>query len=120
MLYAADINLPKFAVLILYRRIFPLRAVQIMIYVLAGLLMCGTLANIITGLAACTPFEANYNPMLRGAKCIDKEQFFSYVIVPNMITDVALLILPLPIIWNIHNTKRIKVGLTVTFLIGSS
>ncbi|KAF2713471.1 hypothetical protein K504DRAFT_398700 [Pleomassaria siparia CBS 279.74] len=118
-LYFVTVMVPKIAVLALYKRIFPARSVQIIIYLLGGILIGGAIANVVTSLAACKPFKANYNPTLPGAKCIDKEAFYVWTSVPNIITDVIMLVLPLPIVWNLHNTKRIKVALTFTFLVGS-
>jgi hypothetical protein len=96
-LYFADINLPKLAILILYKRLFPMRTVQLLVYILAGILISASLANTIVSLAACDPFEANYNPTFPGGKCIDKEKFFVWTSIPNIFTDVVMLILPLPI-----------------------
>lgn len=96
-LYFADINLPKLAILILYKRLFPMRTVRILVYGLAGILISASLANTIVSLAACKPFEANYNPALPGGRCVDKESFFVWTSIPNIFTDVVMLILPLPI-----------------------
>lgn len=118
-LYFVDVNIPKLAVLALYRRLFPQRTARITVYIITGILISGSIANMIVSLAACTPFEANYNPTTPGAKCIDKEAFFVWTSVPNIATDVVMLALPLPIVWGLHNTKRIKIALTFTFLVGS-
>jgi hypothetical protein len=118
-LYFVTVIIPKLAVLALYKRLFPSRTVRIIIYLLAGVIISGSIANTITSLAACEPFEANYNPTILGAQCIDKEAFYVWTSLPNIVTDVIMLILPLPIVWNLHNTKRIKVALTFTFLVGS-
>ena len=118
-LYFCDVNLPKLAILVLYKRIFPTKSIQYIIYSTAAILVSASIANTATSLAACKPFEANYNPALPGAKCIDKDKFFNWTSVPNIVTDLVLLILPLPIVWNLHNTRRIKVGLTFTFFVGS-
>ncbi|KAF2877639.1 hypothetical protein BDV95DRAFT_154064 [Massariosphaeria phaeospora] len=118
-LYAVNVNLPKLAILVLYKRLFPIRSTHIIIYLIAGILVGGSIANVATALAACQPFEANYNPTVPGAKCINKDAFFIWASVPNMITDLVMLILPLPIVWGLHNTKWVKIGLTLTFLVGS-
>ncbi|KAL5398759.1 hypothetical protein PMIN06_009006 [Paraphaeosphaeria minitans] len=118
-LYFVDVNIPKLAVLALYRRLFPQRTARITVYIIGGILITGSIVNTIVSLAACEPFEANFNPTLIGAKCIDKEAFYVWTSVPNIVTDVVMLALPLPIVWSLHNTKRIKVALTFTFLVGS-
>lgn len=118
-LYFVTVNIPKLAVLALYKRLFPMRWVQISVWVLAGILVCGSIANTIVSLAACEPFAANFDLKIPGAKCIDKEAFYVWTSVPNIVTDVVMLALPLPIVWKLHNTKRIKIALTFTFLVGS-
>lgn len=118
-LYFVVVNIPKLAVLALYHRLFPQRTTKITVYLLAGVLISGTIANTIVSLAACKPFKANYDTTVPGHKCIDKEAFFVWTSLPNIITDVIMLVLPLPIVWRLNNTKRIKVALTFTFVVGS-
>lgn len=96
-----------------------MRTVRIIVWALAGILVAQTVSNVIVLLAACQPFEANYNPTIPGAKCIDKELLFAWASLPNIVTDVAMLIVPLPIVWKLHNTRRIRIALTFTFLVGS-
>jgi hypothetical protein len=119
VIYAIGINIPKLAILVLYRNLFPMRTVRIVVWTLAGILVLQSISNIVALLAACQPFEANYNPTIPGAKCMDKELFFTWASIPNVVTDLAMLILPLPIVWGLHNTRRIKIALTFTFLVGS-
>ena len=118
-LYFVVVNIPKLAVLALYHRLFPQRTTKITVYLLAGVLISGTIANTIVSLAACKPFKANYDTTVPGHKCVDKEAFFVWTSLPNIITDVIMLVLPLPIVWRLNNTKRIKVALTFTFVVGS-
>lgn len=118
-LYFVVVNIPKLAVLALYHRLFPQRTTKITVYLLAGVLISGTIANTIVSLAACKPFKANYDTTVPGHKCIDKEAFFVWTSLSNIITDVIMLVLPLPIVWRLNNTKRIKVALTFTFVVGS-
>ena len=73
----------------------------------------------IVSLAGCNPFKANWEPTLPGAKCIDKENFFRYGSVPNIVTDLAMLIIPIPVVWGLKASTRMKIGLTITFVIGS-
>lgn len=118
-LYFVVVSIPKLAVLVLYERLFPHRTAKITVYVLAGILIAGSVTNTIVSLAACRPFRANYDPTVPGHKCIDKEAFFVWTSLPNIATDVVMLVLPLPIVWGLHNTMRIKIALTFTFVVGS-
>ena len=119
ILYFAGVNIPKLAILALYRRLFPNKSNRYVIYALMGILIGLTISTVVTALVACIPFAANWDPTLPGARCIDKEAFFRWGSLPNIITDIIMLILPMRIVWNLHTTTRLKVGLTITFLFGS-
>lgn len=90
-----------------------------MVLILAGFLAALTMSTVITAFAACRPFAANWNPALPGAYCIDKEAFFRWGSLPNILSDIVMLVLPLRVVWNLHTTTRLKIGLTLTFVVGS-
>ncbi|KAI0835423.1 hypothetical protein F5Y06DRAFT_134740 [Hypoxylon sp. FL0890] len=118
--YCATIGLSKLAICIMYRRLFPQRSVFIVLCVTAGILVGTPIATIIAGFAACRPFSANWAPPdVQAAQCIDKEELFVWSTFPHIVTDVILLILPLPIIWGLRIKTKLKAALTVIFLIGS-
>lgn len=118
-LYFAGVNIPKLAILALYHRLFPNRSNRYIIYALMGILIGLTISTVVTALVACIPFAANWDPTLPGARCINKEAFFRWGSLPNIVTDVVMLVLPMRIVWNLHTTTRLKVGLTITFMFGS-
>ena len=119
ILYFASVNLPKFAILTLYRQLFPNKGIRIVVYTTAAGLVALTVTNIVALFLACRPFAANWDPKLPGAHCFDKEALFRWGSVPNIITDIILLILPVKVVWNLHTTNRLKAGLTLTFAVGS-
>lgn len=119
ILYFGSVNIPKIAILALYHRLFPNKKIRLVVWIIFGVLVGLTISTVITGLVSCRPFEANWNPELPGARCINKEAFFRYGSIPNILTDIVMLILPVKIVWNLHTSTRLKIGLTVTFLVGS-
>lgn len=119
ILYFASINIPKLAILALYRRLFPQKGIRIVISVLVGILIAQTISILVAAFAACIPFAANWDPTVPGAVCINKEALFIWSSFPNILTDVIMLVLPIRIVWNLHVTTRLKVALTFTFMVGS-
>ena len=119
VIYFGSVNLPKFAILSLYHRIFPSKNIRRAVWVNLAVLVCLTMATVIAGLAECTPFAANWYPDLRGAHCINKLAFYRYGSIPNILTDIAMLILPLKVVWNLQTSTRLKIGLIATFTAGS-
>lgn len=118
-LYFAGVNIPKMAILALYRRLFPKKSYRYIIYALGSVLVGLTISTVVTVLAACVPYAANWDPTIPGARCINKEAFFRWGSLPNIITDIVMLILPVHIVWHLNTTTRLKIGLTITFLMGS-
>lgn len=118
-LYFGSVNIPKLAILALYRRLFPKKNIRIVIHVLMGVLFALTVSTIVTVSVACRPYAANWHSAMPGDVCINREAFFIWGSIPNIVTDIVMLIVPIPVVWNLHTTTRLKIGLTATFAIGS-
>lgn len=117
--YFVTCGLGKLAICVFYRTLYPQRSVLIILCITAGIIICTAIATSIANLAGCMPFSASWGSTEeQAANCIDKETLYIWASFPNIITDVVLLVLPMPIIWRLHTTKRLKVALTITFLIG--
>ena len=119
VLYFGSVNIPKLAILVLYHRLFPNKKIRLAVRITAAVLVCLTISTVTTGLASCRPFAANWNPKLPGAYCINKEAYFRYGSIPNILTDIVILVLPVKIVWKLNMSTRLKIGLTATFIVGS-
>jgi hypothetical protein len=49
---------------------------------------------------------------------VDSYKFFYGNSTPNIITDILLMLIPLPAIWSLHLQLRQKISLSVIFLVG--
>ncbi|KAK9779539.1 putative Integral membrane protein [Seiridium cardinale] len=117
--YYATIWISKLAICLLYLRLFPQKTVRVIMTFTAGVLISTSVASIIADLAACTPFSATWGPPeVQATHCINKEALFIWSTLPNIVTDVIMLVLPMPIVWRLHTSTQMKGALTVTFLIG--
>lgn len=97
-LYLAAVTLPKLCVLVLYHRIFDMRRIRWSCYVLAVIMIANFLTGGIVGMVACRPLSYLWDRTIPGGKCININMFFLWVGFPNIVTDFAVLVLPLPII----------------------
>lgn len=69
----------------------------------AAILIGTAIAGLVIDLAACMPFDAHWASLeVQKAQCIDKEPLFLWFNFPNIVTDVVMLILPLPIVWKLQ------------------
>ncbi|KAF7908362.1 uncharacterized protein EAF01_004117 [Botrytis porri] len=117
-IYWVAVNLPKIAILCLYRRLFIAKWTRIMISIVMFVLIGMTIATFIVNFAECKPFAANWDASIPSA-CIDRNAFYIWTSIPNIATDLAILALPIPVVWNLHATRRTKILLTITFAVGS-
>lgn len=67
----------------------------------------------------CTPFERTWDVTITIGSCIDRTPVFMATAVLNMITDIIILILPIPMVVNLHMPKAQKLSLVCAFGIGS-
>jgi hypothetical protein len=69
---------------------------------------------------ACDPIAGSWDLSLAAtAKCVDKKSFYVGGSVPNVITDVILVILPLPYVWRLHASVAQRVVLGGIFALGA-
>ena len=68
----------------------------------------------------CKPREAIWNPLIRAeeAWCFNRDAIFQATGVFNVVSDFAILIIPIPTIWNLQMTRRRKIAVTGLFAIG--
>ena len=118
ILYSLACAFPKLVILTLYLRIFNEKKYRIACYTVMGLVITFALAGIIGGATQCIPLSYLWDKTIQG-HCFDIVQFYRWGTLPNIVVDVIMIILPLPVIWKLHASRQVKFGLTVTFLTGS-
>lgn len=118
-LYATSVALPKLSILAMYLRIFVDRPHRIACFLLGTVITATAVAGVVTSLASCRPFEARWNLHLYTSNCIDAVRYWQGMSVPNIATDLVMLVLPMPVIWRLNLAKRQKASLTAVFLLGS-
>lgn len=66
----------------------------------------------------CTPFEFNWDTTIPGGHCINIGQFALVTSILNVLTDVAILILPLPLVFQLKVSKQKQWNLAFLFALG--
>ena len=113
------VTLPELAILSMYLRIVTTKPYRRSVYVLGIILIMNFVVGGLTGILGCQPLAFFWDPTIPGGHCIDINSFFRWISLPNIVTDVAMLVLPQPLIWTPKVTRHQKIGLTLTFLTGS-
>ena len=118
-LYLTSVALPKMSVLCLYLRVFTSRVVRMTCYILLGFVGATWVAYIISANLLCTPLAFQWDKTIPGGHCLSLEAYYKSTSVPNIVTDLIILVLPIPTVINLKLTNMRKLGLLMVFLVGS-
>ncbi|MCJ1462047.1 hypothetical protein MMC07_000647 [Pseudocyphellaria aurata] len=117
--YGLTITAVKISILSLYRRVFdtvPFKKATLVVGFLCVTWLCG---NVFTELFFCSPFSAAFDPKLRQTHCKDFTAFLLGITISNMLLDVIILCMPLPMIWSLNLSTSKKLEISGIFLLGS-
>jgi hypothetical protein len=116
--YVAACLFPKLSILSLYLRVFTDRSVRIVTWVVIGVCIAHAIANWLASFTICHPFEFKWNKTING-HCANVMASYRYVSIPHIITDMAIFVLPLSSLYHLVMSKRRKLGIFLTFIMGS-
>jgi hypothetical protein len=118
-LHLAAVALPKLLVILLYLHILTNKYERIAAKVLIALTFATWLSYTIAAMFQCTPFAFNWDKTVANGRCFNVELFANSSSVPNIFTDLAVLVLPLRTVWGLKISVGRRVGLLIIFLTGS-
>ncbi|PLB48663.1 hypothetical protein P170DRAFT_356740 [Aspergillus steynii IBT 23096] len=107
----------KISILLLYRRIFPVRKFQIASWIVTGLVCSWCLAVFLTVLVQCRPISLNWDKSQEGT-CLDAKQFFFGNAISNLLIDVVILTMPIPMVLQLQLRTSQKLTILGIFLLG--
>ncbi|KAG8534136.1 uncharacterized protein KY384_000980 [Bacidia gigantensis] len=108
----------KYSILCLYYRIFFVsRGFTIAVWVIGAFVMGYSIAQTFAAIFQCTPVPALWDPYTHG-HCIDTSLAATVMAAFNVATDFAILILPMPILWQMQIPSRRKLQIMGIFLLG--
>lgn len=120
VLYGVSVALSKLAILLLYLRVFTtqLRGFTIVL-ILVGLVVIGTgVANTFAVIFQCSPVPYAWDKTIEDGKCLNDLAFARFMAIPNVVDGFVMLVMPIPLVWQLDLAIQQKVALTATFLHG--
>lgn len=119
VLYYCAQTMIKISLLLLYHRLFSVnRHFRAALFVAGALVMMWWMASFWDTIFECVPAQASWNKSIKNAKCQSIRDAALGTGISNVILDLLFLLLPVPMIWQLHISTRIKVSLTGIFLLG--
>lgn len=107
------------SLLLLYHRLFSVnRPFRIALIVAGVLVLMWCLASFWDTIFECVPVQAEWDKSIKNARCQSIRALALGSGISNLILDVIFLLLPVPMVWQLHVSKRIKMSLTGIFLLG--
>ncbi|KAI9761537.1 MAG: hypothetical protein M4579_000928 [Chaenotheca gracillima] len=119
ILYCPSMMFAKLAILIFYMRISPQKTFHYAIYATMFILVAYNLALMLSLIFACHPIEKSWNVLITEGSCIDRTAIYLSNGILNIITDLIIFVLPVPMVWGIQLPKRQKLGVLAFFSVGS-
>ncbi|POS68924.1 hypothetical protein DHEL01_v212682 [Diaporthe helianthi] len=122
--YASVIASIKASVLCMYFRIFPTKFIKWGLGGLGGFTAAWWLTVVLVTIFQCTPIHAAWELPLQPAvnpdsKCINNNGFFIGNAVPNIVTDLCIMVLPLHEVYKLHISRSQKIALSGVFMLGA-
>lgn len=108
----------KISFLLLYRRIFVVKWFMRITLVVATLVIIWCISVTLTVIFECRPVGSYWQPLLQ-QHCIDSQKFYWANGISNLLLDVMILCLPIPMIWKLQMSMRSKISLTGVFALGA-
>jgi len=107
----------KLSFLFGYYRVLAVQHMRI-VYIVAIVIVGGwSLSQVLVGIFICTPVHGFWDKTI-AAKCIPNIPQWYINAAGNIITDVAVFLLPLPAIWRLTLAKQQKILLLGIFCLG--
>ncbi|KAL2853622.1 hypothetical protein BJX68DRAFT_265089 [Aspergillus pseudodeflectus] len=116
-MYNASLALTKISILFQYLRIFPGYRFRIICFIVMGVVILYSTWAIVSGFVNCVPVAKFWDRELPGT-CLSFEAVWFFNASMNITTDLTLLVLPMPLISQLHLPKRQKFALLAVFALG--
>ncbi|OJD38864.1 uncharacterized protein BKCO1_3000240 [Diplodia corticola] len=119
VIYAPTQGFAKLSLLLFYRRLAPFAWFRAAIYVVMFVVIAYTLGIMFSLIFPCKPIASNWDITIEEGECINKTGIYIATAVINIATDIALLLLPVPVLARLQIPRLEKAALIAMFGVGS-
>lgn len=107
----------KVGILMFYWRVFHTKSFRVSALAVGGFSFAIFVTNLFTFVFQCTPIESFW--LGKTDDCITQVAFYLASAIINVVGDIAVLALPLPVVWRLHTSRSKKWSLSFLFLLGA-
>ena len=117
VLWASALAAVKLSLLLLYVRIFSIRKFRLAAYGVMPFVLGWWLSVLLEELLLCRPLAYNWDKSINGS-CGNLSAAYLAAGILNLLSDVSVLVLPIPIVLNLHLPLRSRIALMAIFSVG--
>ncbi|KAI9882493.1 MAG: hypothetical protein M1823_005765 [Watsoniomyces obsoletus] len=117
VLYLVEIGTIKISILAFYRRFVPKEPYYPILYALGGSIVIFTLATVLAFIFQCTPVSGAWDMLVVTCR-VDVARLQLGICIFNLLTDIFILLLPIPTVWQLQVNIKKKLGLIILFSLG--
>ena len=111
----------KLSLVMWYRKIFIGKKFNVASWIVGAIVVAWTVGFFFPTVFACHPISVIYNGTIEQlfSECIDTITLLETFAVTDVMTDVMVLSLPVPMVWQLQMSIRRKITISGVFLIGT-
>ncbi|KAH7394803.1 hypothetical protein BKA66DRAFT_403470, partial [Pyrenochaeta sp. MPI-SDFR-AT-0127] len=103
--------------LVFYLRFAVTKKFRIVLYIWVLLVSAFGITTAVVSFIPCLPFEKLWTPSMPG-HCINIKAYWTANPALNIVFDIVIFVLPIPILWDLKLPKRQRLGLVGVFALG--
>jgi hypothetical protein len=107
----------KLGILAFYYRVFVVPVFRKVVLGTSAFIIAWGIGITVTLALACRPIEAFWDSSVTG-KCVDLLTFTYFTNISNLITDIWIFLMPVPVIWHLQLQTKKKLLLCLIFCMG--
>lgn len=119
--YNLGMSFVKAALLVFYLRLDPRRPMRLGLYIFIGITVAFNLASFFVFVFSCNPPAMFWGDVVAGGKCMKVESqlaFYNANGILNIIIDLGIYLVPIPMVWAIKMPFKQKLGVISIFALG--
>ena len=118
VLWICSNTMVRISIVLLYIQIFHTLTFRIICYGVLQLNVTYFIAVMVQTFLICQPFSFNWDQTIPGGSCGDQKIAYRSIGVLNLLFDLILVFLPLPMVWKLQMPTNKKVALSIIFGMG--
>ncbi|KAF1997766.1 hypothetical protein P154DRAFT_403800, partial [Amniculicola lignicola CBS 123094] len=116
--WTTSTSLVRISMGLLYIRLFPTRTFIIVCWIFILEHVACILATFIAVPLICQPMAFHWDKTIAGGHCGDLKKFYLWNGLQNLVSDVAIIVLPMSVLWKLQLPWSKRVSLSLVFGVG--